>query len=275
MHINIIQFMNTIIGQRSFRKVVEQQQAILVGDDEKGTLELIDECIGGMEPITKVLRLLCLLSLINNGIKAKTFDYYRKEILQAYGLEAVLTLNNLERVGLLKRQEGRSPWNALRKGLDLVREENVKKGDIHSVHAGYAPLSVRLMEEAPNHRGWESMKDLLEMMPGPTFEFQQKGAMVTQQERKVVLCFFIGGITFAELSAIRYLNEKYARMTEDGRPGRVYLVATTKLINGHTFLESLIEPMGHIHRRTHEYMLKKQVREEGDQQEASSDEQEN
>ena len=40
----------------------------------------------------------------------------------------------------------------------------------------------------------------------------------------------------AEVSAIRYLNRKYTNIE--------YVIATTKLINGKTFLKSLFERVG-------------------------------
>ncbi len=67
------------------------------------------------------MRLLILYCFSNNGIKPKLFDSYRKMILQvaawplrsltttkqAYGYEYVFTLENLEKLGLVRKQESR------------------------------------------------------------------------------------------------------------------------------------------------------------------------
>jgi len=45
--------------------------------------------------------------------------------------------------------------------------------------------------------------------------------------------FFIGGMTYTEVAAMRFLNQQ--------SDGRDFLLATTKMINGDSFLESLIE----------------------------------
>ncbi len=45
--------------------------------------------------------------------------------------------------------------------------------------------------------------------------------------------FFIGGMTFTEVAAMRFLNQQ--------SDGRDFLLATTKMINGDSFLDSLIE----------------------------------
>jgi hypothetical protein len=57
-------------------------KAIVTSTSEKETWEYIEECMNRQEPLHKVLRLLCLVSLTQNGIKAKQFEFFRKEILQ-------------------------------------------------------------------------------------------------------------------------------------------------------------------------------------------------
>ncbi|GLH14586.1 Vacuolar protein sorting-associated protein 33a [Gryllus bimaculatus] len=52
---------------------------------------------------------------------------------------------------------------------------------------------------------------------------------------KVVLVFFLGGCTYAEVAALRFLSQQEDSNVE-------FLVATTKMINGDSFLRSLMEP---------------------------------
>lgn len=49
-----------------------------------------------------------------------------------------------------------------------------------------------------------------------------------------MLIFFLGGVTFAEIAALRFLSQ-----LEDG--GTEYIIATTKLLNGTTWIKSLME----------------------------------
>jgi hypothetical protein len=44
--------------------------------------EFIEELISRGENLTDILRLLCLYSLTNNGIKQKQLDNFKKEILE-------------------------------------------------------------------------------------------------------------------------------------------------------------------------------------------------
>lgn len=57
---------------------------------------------------------------------------------------------------------------------------------------------------------------------------------VTDRKRRVVLVVFIGGVTFAEIAALRFL---------ESRPevNCSFVVATTKLVNGTTLMESFVD----------------------------------
>eukprot|EP00823_Brevimastigomonas_motovehiculus_P003022 TRINITY_DN1816_c0_g3_i2.p1 TRINITY_DN1816_c0_g3~~TRINITY_DN1816_c0_g3_i2.p1 ORF type:complete len:201 (+),score=106.70 TRINITY_DN1816_c0_g3_i2:113-715(+) len=57
-----------------------------------------------------------------------------------------------------------------------------------------------------------------------------------EQKNPLTLVYFIGGVTFAEISALRFLADKEGH-------GRDYIIATTKLINGQTLMDSLVEPV--------------------------------
>ena len=52
----------------------------------------------------------------------------------------------------------------------------------------------------------------------------------------MTLVFFIGGCTYTEISAIRFLHKQQGNQD--------FVIATTKLINGSSLLKSLVEPVG-------------------------------
>lgn len=55
-----------------------------------------------------------------------------------------------------------------------------------------------------------------------------------QGENRTTLVFFLGGVTYAEIAALRFLSQM-----EDS--GMEYIIATTKLINGTTWIKSLMD----------------------------------
>ncbi|VDL90763.1 unnamed protein product [Schistocephalus solidus] len=76
-------------------------QHFLAGFETDRAHPLIEQRILQLAPIEEVLRLICIQSFCNGGLKQRLLDFYRHEILQSYGFEHMLTLDNLERLGLL------------------------------------------------------------------------------------------------------------------------------------------------------------------------------
>ncbi|KAG2183749.1 hypothetical protein INT43_006760 [Umbelopsis isabellina] len=284
-----------------FNRMLEAQQNLVAGVDSNMEVDYIEELIDKQEPITKVLRVLCLMSLVQGGIKAKTFELFKREIVQTYGYEHLQTLHDLERVGLFvirtSSNASRAAFANVRRTLRLIVNEvdEHNPADISYVYSGYAPLSVRLVQCAvqkisaghaggsvpgiglfanvvgggssntvgSNHThekgkddksdktaGWKGYEDILKLLPGTAVDEVQTEEVKNEREakataarakrslgshhRKTTIVFFLGGCTYTEVSAIRFLGQQ-----DEGI--RDYLVATTQMINGNTLLESMIQ----------------------------------
>ena len=80
--------------------------------------------------------------------------------------------------------------------------------------------------------------DVFKTLPGPIFEETQlpvgeeRAAAQQQDKKQIVLVFFVGGVTYAEIAALRFLT-----MLSDGK--REYIIGTTSILNGNTLLEGL------------------------------------
>ncbi|KAL1841128.1 hypothetical protein VTJ49DRAFT_7406 [Mycothermus thermophilus] len=164
----ILKFTKTDI----FTKVLEVQQNLAAGADPSSQFDAIEELIARNTPLPQVLRLLCIYSCISGGIKTKEMDHFRRLILQGYGYQHLLTLQNLERLqlflprssplasmiptmaggsstGTAASQQGtKTNYTYLRKQLRLIVDEVDEQdpNDIAYVYSGYAPLSVRLVQ---------------------------------------------------------------------------------------------------------------------------------
>ncbi|KAF3495599.1 hypothetical protein DY000_02056204 [Brassica cretica] len=183
-------------------------------------------------------------------VEAESYDI--TELLHSYGFEHVNVLNNLEKAGLLKKQEFKSNWQTVKRTLKLIVEDTdtLRPVDIAYVYSGYAPLSIRLVQQAI-HSGWRPIEDILKLLPGPHLETKRSGFPsspsvdslhgasngVADGRRSVVLVVFIGGVTFAEISALRFLASK---------EGMAYdlIIATTKIVNGATLIETFMDKQG-------------------------------
>ncbi|KAK6541217.1 hypothetical protein TWF694_008584 [Orbilia ellipsospora] len=268
MHFNIAEVIQKHINTELFEKTLEVQQSIIAGYSSNQQHELMTELIARGATMETVLRLLCLYSSVNTGFKPKDFDLFRREILQGYGYEHILTLDALDKIALLQSRTvaGSTAAAALRTSYDYLRKplrlfsETVNESepdDIVYVYSVYAPLSVRLVQCViqksamahaargagnlnPNSAGWKGFEDVVKNVAGKTFDEVQRGEdkavrarmiLDGQNEKKVTVVFFLGGITYTEISALRWIAQQ-----EEGR--RQIIIATTGIINGNKIIQA-------------------------------------
>ena len=87
-----------------------EQEALSTATCSSDAEALVEDMAMGGEPLPSVLRLVCLLSVVCNGLKSRTLSHLMDELTDAYGHSRLaLTWPGLQRVGLLKRNEARSP----------------------------------------------------------------------------------------------------------------------------------------------------------------------
>lgn len=130
----------------------------------------------------------------------------------------------------------------LRKALRLIVDEvnEHDPNDIAYVYSGYAPLSIRLVQcilqkqyvtsitrkgGASNaavatggaSQGWRGFEEIVKHARGETFDEVQKGEdkaikaralLAGNGEKKLVFVVFLGGITFTEIAALRFIAKK-------------------------------------------------------------------
>ncbi|KAL5625358.1 hypothetical protein BROUX41_005418 [Berkeleyomyces rouxiae] len=161
----------------------------------------------------------------------------------------------------------------LRLIVDEVKEDDPT--DVAYVYSGYAPLSVRLVQcvlqkqylssftkasgtgasvaapvpagvgGAGQSQGWHGFEEIVKHVRGPTFYEIQKGeedkaakarALLSgAKERQTVFVVFVGGVTFAEIAALRFISKQ----EEDKRD---IVICTTSIISGNRMMDAAIEP---------------------------------
>ncbi|XP_032671403.1 vacuolar protein sorting-associated protein 33A isoform X2 [Odontomachus brunneus] len=250
-HTIIAEMIKEVTDSSSFLESLQVEQELLNCIDTDKPNAYIEDMIAQQQPLLKVLRLLCIQSLTNSGLKPKLLDYYKREIIHTYGFQHLPTILNLEKAGLLKQQQSVRQYAVLRKALRLTVEDEseIAPKDISYVHSIYAPLSVRLAEQLVQPIGWQGLNDVMGLLPGPTVSSVPYNAQSSLAKRnsitsedsssepaKLIMVFFIGGCTFAEISALRFLSQQEDLNVE-------FVVGTTRLINGDTFLTSLMEDL--------------------------------
>ena len=191
------------------RNYLIMEQSILAGDITNEIYEFIDNELTKKSEEYNLLKIICLISSLTNGIKSKQYDQLKREFLQIYGFQELFLWNNLEKIKVLKPQEGSNYYNDIEKKLKLINEDVDlnEPNDISYSYSGYAPISIRLIEKALT-KGWKNIEDVLYKIPG-VYDFpKEEKKQGTGNNQRIFLVVFIGGISYGELSAIRYLNNK-------------------------------------------------------------------
>ena len=158
-------------------------------------------------------------------------------------------------------------WNAVRKGLQLWVDEvqEADPNDIAYVFSGYAPLSIRLVQcilqktylynlvnakstsSTPTGTGWKGFEDAVSRIRGATVDVTQKGSGAdasharktlrgSKEGPKVTVVFFLGGVTYAEIAALRFVSGQLQESS-----GRSIVIATTSIIGGDKAVSAAIE----------------------------------
>ncbi|XP_069840348.1 vacuolar protein sorting-associated protein 33B [Dendropsophus ebraccatus] len=253
-----------------FQELLKTEHSLLEGFDIRECINLIEEHINRQVSPIESLRLLCLLSLTENGLIGKDYRSLKTQYLQSYGPEHLLTFSNLKRAGLLTEQvpgetltavESRvsklvtdkavgkltdafsslakkSHFRGISKKLGLIPrpggEYDLKTPkDMAYVFTGaYTPLSCKIIEHVLTRKGWTGLEEVMRLLNSIEFAEQLSERNSLSDSHRTVVVVFLGGCTFSEISALRFLGKEL---------GYKFVFLTTAITNGARILESMTE----------------------------------
>uniref|UniRef100_A0A8B9E6S2 Vacuolar protein sorting-associated protein 33B n=1 Tax=Anser cygnoides TaxID=8845 RepID=A0A8B9E6S2_ANSCY len=197
--------------KQDFQEMIKAEHSLLEGFDIRESTSFIEEHIDRQVSPIESLRLMCLLSITENGLNPKDYRSLKTQYLQSYGPEHLLTFHNLKRIGLLTEQAAgetltavesrvsklvtdraagkitdafnslarKSNFRAISKKLGLIPrldgEYDLKMPrDMAYVFSGaYTPLSCKIIEQVLERRGWQGLEEVLRLLNGT--EFSERG----------------------------------------------------------------------------------------------------
>ncbi|NWT48145.1 VP33B protein, partial [Chroicocephalus maculipennis] len=284
--------------KQDFQEMIKAEHSLLEGFDIRESTSFIEEHIDRQVSPIESLRLMCLLSITENGLIPKDYRSLKTQYLQAssYGPEHLLTFHNLKRVGLLTEQSAgetltaveskvsklvtdraagkitdafnslarKSNFRAISKKLGLIPrvdgEYDLKMPrDMAYVFSGaYVPLSCKIIEQVLERRGWLGLEEVVRLLNGNEFSVSGRsrrrlgagrpGAGGSHsalphpdsavednpawESQRVVLAVFLGGCTFSEIAALRFLGKER---------GCKFIFLTTAITNSARMMEAMIE----------------------------------
>ncbi|XP_070618886.1 LOW QUALITY PROTEIN: vacuolar protein sorting-associated protein 33B [Erythrolamprus reginae] len=255
--------------RQDFQELLKTEHALLEGFDIRESISFIEEHIDRQVTPIESLRILCLLSITENGLSPKDYRSLKTQYLQSYGPEHLLTFHNLKHLGLLTEQVSGETLTAMENKVSklvtdkaaeklsdafssLARKNNfraiskklglIPRGsgdydlkvplDMAYVFSGaYVPLSCKIMEQVLERRSWLGLEEVAKLLGGHEFvtAAEEPRPPASQQ---VILAVFLGGCTFSEVAALRFLGRER---------GLRFIILTTAITNSARLLESTME----------------------------------
>ncbi|XP_077907286.1 vacuolar protein sorting-associated protein 33B isoform X2 [Ictidomys tridecemlineatus] len=258
--------------KQDFQELIKTEHALLEGFNIRESTNYIEEHIDQQVSPIESLRLMCLLSITENGLIPKDYRSLKTQYLQSYGPEHLLTFSNLRRAGLLTEQAPgdtltaveskvsklvtdkaagkitdafsslakRSNFRAISKKLNLIPrvdgEYDLKvPRDMAYVFSGaYVPLSCRIIEQVLERRSWQGLDEVVRLLNCSEFAFTDmtKEDKTSSESLRLILVVFLGGCTFSEISALRFLGKE---------KGYRFIFLTTAITNSARLMEAMSE----------------------------------
>ncbi|XP_033921855.1 vacuolar protein sorting-associated protein 33B [Melopsittacus undulatus] len=256
--------------KQDFQEMIKAEHSLLEGFDIRESTSFIEEHIDRQVSPIESLRLMCLLSITENGLIPKDYRSLKTQYLQSYGPEHLLTFHNLKRMGLLTEQVAgetltavesrvsklvtdraagkitdafnslarKSNFRAISKKLGLIPrldgEYDLKlPRDMAYVFSGaYVPLSCKIIEQVLERRGWQGLEEVVRLLNGHEFSVSDSTAEDSADAQRVVLAVFLGGCTFSEIAALRFLGKER---------GCRFIFLTTAITNSARVMEAMTE----------------------------------
>jgi hypothetical protein len=100
-----------------FNKELFLQHRFLL-EEEKSIVEYFENYIPFEVPLPKVLRFMCLQSIIDKGISKKHYGRICDDIVMTYGAEHIISLTSLSKMGLFYEQGSKEncyPFSEIKK----------------------------------------------------------------------------------------------------------------------------------------------------------------
>lgn len=262
-HINICERVTNDIGQK-FESLQICQENIIEGVSRKDVITYIEDIMATGSDMYLVLRLICLLSLTQDGLSHEESNNLKTQFFHAYGYEHLSLFYNLEKAGLFSWEQLTVPASLTETSVKLaskmVQVVSLPKRSSFQISAqklklfpdttkdyslkdpqdpgyvfggAYIPLIAQVVNYLIKRE--ISVTELTKSLPG-----NQSGKMESKWVGKNteafvdinprnVLVYIVGGITYAEIAALQLVEK---------RTGCRILCCGSSVINGNVLMQS-------------------------------------
>ncbi|XP_044579496.1 vacuolar protein sorting-associated protein 33B-like isoform X2 [Cotesia glomerata] len=212
-HISACEAIISALGSE-FETLQSMEKSILECTKRKECLDYIERYINDY-PI-RSLRLLCLLSITSSGLTPNESHIIQKSHLHAHGYEYIPFFYKLEACGFLRQKKENilnklptwsGEWTSNAQRMKLLPNQS-KKSETTSVCPSYvfsgayipaiAQFLKTVISQVSNPKGYEDLINL------PECHVNRPHTVV---QPKIVIICIVGGITYGEISACRFIEK--------------------------------------------------------------------
>ncbi|AET38753.1 tethering complex ATP-binding subunit VPS33 Ecym_3260 [Eremothecium cymbalariae DBVPG len=259
--------MDHVNKEAIFQDLIDIEQDFCMNNlDNKVSCEKILDLMYAGAPREIILRLCCLLSLTKNGIRDKDFTILKTELVDTFGIDALMQLERLSKYGYILNKTVFSDYNSIKDfhtfsaWYDLCPQLDKSIDPLNPNEptfslCGIIPLSVRILESMydrsvllQNYSSQQpfvisrtptlsKLEQLFESQYGPGIVDEQvwdqstsaKTMIIGSAEKHtdLVILVFLGGITVAEIATIKFLQ----RRLRSKKVNKHFVVVTDGLLN--------------------------------------------
>uniref|UniRef100_A0A0N4ZST3 Sec1 family protein n=1 Tax=Parastrongyloides trichosuri TaxID=131310 RepID=A0A0N4ZST3_PARTI len=224
-----------------------EQSLLLDNCDFEMFMEYVEEGMLKRTSFEQILLLMSLACICQNGIPSKYFSQFKSKFLKAYGYDYLpllhslqqndilyeklhITLPTLTQVSQFANQKAKVPLNNILKIFNLTNEKNRVNGKADNepqpnyiFNGAYTPLVIPLLKEISLTQTLplEKLKKVfnkqhiistiskdMNLHPSKKTSNNTSKSPSLDLRNKPIVVYFLSGVTYAEIAAIRYLGNQ-------------------------------------------------------------------
>ena len=243
---NILYHIINSISNEQYIQYIKNEQILLTGELPPNLHLFYEDYISDKRDLYQLLKLMSIESMTLGGIK--DYNSIKRNILNVYGYQNVFLFRDLEKLGWLRDKSKNSinmNYIQLCEKLELVKIDfnNEKPEDFSYVMGGYCPIGLKLIEKGLEGK-WNKIQDIIKKIPGEaSFPNDESEIYNPTEEINTIFLVFIGGVTYTEIEAVRFLNRKFKENYDKSiskNPTRIQLIIiTTCILNTNKIFSNL------------------------------------
>ncbi|XP_056877373.1 vacuolar protein sorting-associated protein 33B [Takifugu flavidus] len=273
MHISASESIMKTKTSQDFQELLRIEHSLLEGFDIRECISFIEEHIIRQASITESMRLLCLLSMTENGLLSKDYRSLKTQFLQSYGTDHLFTFANLRQLGLLVEQQPgetltvmeskvgklvndktagkltdafssltkKSHFRALSRKLNLVPKSDkdydlrVPKDMAYIFSGAYNALSCKIIEQVLERDSWTGLEEVTRLINSPEFTVTVSNNAELSPKSDAQRIIFVMFLGGCTFSEISALRFL------GKEKGYRFIVVTTAITNSSRMMEALLE----------------------------------